>query len=427
MKTIPTYYYFVGLLSLMLALPSCVEDECEAIVTYQAYQPVYAKPESFRKVIPFEAARSLENPGKIYVYQDILLINERQEGIHVINNSDPSAPEPIGFLPISGNVDMAVRGNMLYADNYVDLVSIDITNPANPVFAGRTEEAIPHQGFDESQGYLIDWEALPMTEEVPCNEYAGISFWRNGTIFVDVAAGGVAFDNSSESSGLGQGQDVGVGGSMARFTMAMDHLYIVDEYDLHVFGFENAASPEKLNTVNVGWGIETIFPYGDKLFIGANNGMYIFDNSIPTAPVQLSLFRHATACDPVFVDGNVAYVTLRDGRECETFTNQLDVVDVTSLTDPILIKSFDMHNPHGLSKRGDALYICENEQGVKVFDASNPQTVGDSQIGKMTGFQAYDIITLPGNLAIVIGDDGLYQYDITDPSAPRRLSNLLSL
>jgi hypothetical protein len=155
--------------------------------------------------------------------------------------------------------------------------------------------------------------------------------------------------------------------------------------------------------------------------------MYIFDNSVTTAPEQLSVFRHATACDPVFVDGNIAYVTLRNGTECETFTNQLDVVDVTNLTDPVLIKSFSMHNPPGLSKLNNALYICENKQGVKIFDATDPATMGNEQIGKMTGFQAYDIITLQGGLAIVIGEDGLYQYDITNPEAPRRLSNLLSL
>ncbi|MEQ8702883.1 MAG: hypothetical protein RIC19_03130 [Phaeodactylibacter sp.] len=425
MKNFPTFYYLIGLLSLSLALPSCVQDSCEATVVYQGFEPVYAKPENFRLPIEYQPPRHLENPGKIYVYQDILLINEREEGVHIINNSNPSSPVPIGFVEIPGNVDMAVRGNMLYADNYVDLVAIDLTNPESPVFAGRTEDAIPHQGYDEELGYLIRYDQIPVTEEVPCDQYAGVSFRRGGTIFIDVAAGGGAFDLSNESSG--QAQDVGVGGSMARFTLAQDHLYVVDEYNLHVFGLAAPKQPEKLTTVNVGWGIETLFPYGDKLFIGANNGMYIFDNSVPTAPVQLSLFQHATACDPVFVDGNTAYVTLRDGQECETFTNQLDVVDITSLTNPVLIKSFEMHNPHGLSKLNNALYICENEQGVKIFDATNPETIGSNQIGKMTGFQAYDIITLQGDLAIVIGEDGLYQYDISDPAAPRRLSNLLSL
>lgn len=426
MKTIPTFYVLLSLLSLTLTLPSCVKDSCEATVVYQGVDPVYAKPEEFRKPIEAKAPRDLENPGKIYVYQNMLLINEREEGVHIIDNSDPAHPEPVAFLDIPGNADMAVRGNMLYADHYVDIVAIDITNPEQPQYAGRTEDAIPHYGYTPELGYLVRYDPLPITEEVDCGDYAGTQFLRGGTLFVEMAAtesANIAVDAT------GQAQDVGVGGSMARFTLAQDHLYVIDDSDLRVFALDRPEEPAKVNTVTIGWGIETIFPYGDKLFIGANSGMYIFDNSVPTAPEQLSVFRHATACDPVIVDDHIAYVTLRDGLECQTFTNQLDVVDITDLTDPVLIKSFDMHNPHGLSKLGHALYICENEQGVKVFDATDPAQAGSQQIGRMTGFQAYDIITLQSNidLAIVIGEDGLYQYDISNPASPRRLSNLLSL
>ncbi len=426
MKTIPTFYALLGLLSIVLTLPSCVKDSCEATTVYQGVEPVYAKPEDFRKPIEAKAPRSLENPGKIYVYQNMLLINEREKGVHIIDNSDPANPEPIGFLDIPGSADMAVRGNMLYADHYVDIVAIDITNPEQPQYAGRTEDALPHYGYNPDQGYLIRYDYLPVTEEVDCGNYAGNQFVQDDILFLDRA---VLVSNSETASAAGQAQETGVGGSMARFTLAQDHLYVIDDGNLRVFALDHPEEPVKVNTVSIGWGIETIFPYGDKLFIGANSGMYIFDNSVPTAPEQLSVFRHATACDPVIVDGNIAYVTLRDGLECQTFTNQLDVVDITDLTDPILIKSFDMHNPHGLSKLGHALYICENKQGVKVFDATDPAKAGDQQIGRMTGFQAYDIITLQSHidLAIVIGEDGLYQYDISDPASPQRLSNLLSL
>jgi hypothetical protein len=41
--------------------------------------------------------------------------------------------------------------------------------------------------------------------------------------------------------------------------------------------------------------------------------MFIYDNSNPQAPVQLGVFQHARACDPVFASGDRAYVTLRDG------------------------------------------------------------------------------------------------------------------
>ncbi|MBK8279937.1 MAG: hypothetical protein IPK94_07395 [Saprospiraceae bacterium] len=54
---------------------------------------------------------------------------------------------------------------------------------------------------------------------------------------------------------------------------------------------------------------------------------------------MLSTFSHARACDPVYVEGDIAYITLRNGTRCENFTNELDVVDITNITSPRLIKN----------------------------------------------------------------------------------------
>ena len=412
------------LLGASLLLPSCLKDECEATQTYIAFHPVYVQGENFRQPVEAEPARTLSEPGKIYVYGDYLLINEKEKGIHIYNNANPAAPEPIVFLPIPGNVDMAVSNGLLYADSYVDLITIDISNPEAPQFIGRVEEALLKEGFGlQAEGYLVGYEETEETVEVPCSERPDGSFWRGEVFFASSDDALVLQESSSDQ----QQQQAGIGGSMARFTIAKGHLYVIDNAYLRVFELSNGSNPALANTLQVEWGIETIFPYGDNLFIGAANGMHIFDNSNPLQPQYLSVFRHATACDPVYVDGDVAYVTLRDGQPCETFTNQLDVVDVSVLTDPKLIRSFPMHNPHGLSKYEDALFICENTQGVKVFDASNHETVGQKMIAQIDGFQAYDIITLKDKgLGLVIGANGFFQFDITDPAEPVLISNIIA-
>lgn len=429
MKHRLTLNAILAVLSMALVLPSCLNDSCDAVVTYTAFQKVYVKPSDFRKPITMLPARQLESPGKIYVYQDYLFVNEMRKGVLVIDNSNPSQPQGIGFLDIPGNVDIAVRNNILYADNYVDVVAIDISNPANPVFVGRSEEALPHNGYSEERGYFMSYQETTTLEEVPCNQNLGVTFERDDMVFVDLNSNtDPAFFAASNADGQAQGEQTGQGGSLARFAVTQGHLYVIDNHRLHVFDLTQSNEPARVSTVILGWGIETIFPVDDKIFIGASNGMHILDNSNPAQPRLVSTFQHATACDPVFVEGNIAYVTLRDGQECLNFTNQLDVVSVADIYNPQLIKSFPMHNPHGLSKNGDALFICENEQGVKIFDASDPNQVGKRQIGSMTGFQATDIITIKErNLAIVIGRDGLFQYDISNPAQPVRMSDLMQL
>jgi len=214
--------------------------------------------------------------------------------------------------------------------------------------------------------------------------------------------------------------NTGVGGSFAQFTIAKDHLYVVDAHNLRAYNIANSEKLTRTFDQYIGSGIETIFPYQDYLFIGSETGMQIFDISRPSKPKYLSRYVHIQGCDPVVVQGSYAYVTIRDGRTCGGGNaNQLDVLDITDLTNPELIGSYDMFNPHGLGIDQGQLFVCEGSNGLKTFDASNPR---DLQIMEhLTGFFGYDVIPL-NDLLILIGKDGLYQFDYTSPGQLEYLS-----
>ena len=410
------YGLAVGFLS--LALTSCLQDTCETEYQYVRFDPVFMASAELRTSIGPEEPRTLENPGKIYSYGRYLFINEPNEGIHIYDNADPAQPQAISFLPIPGNVDLAVQNGLLYADSYVDLVVFDLADPAQPQMVGRTESVFPSLGEDPERGIVVEFAETEMVETFPCNGNRGNWFWQNDALFISV-------DVMAEASAgaVPSPNQVGVGGSLARFTIGFNRLYTVSEYDLKVFSLDEPRAPDLLETVNIGWGIETIFPYGEHLFIGSRNGMHIMDASNPDAPRYVSTFWHTNACDPVFIDGDIAYVTLRDGTECETFANQLDVVDISDLTDPHLIRTFPMHHPIGLSVRDNHLYLCDDEEGLKIFDTSEPSEVGDRLLRQLKSLNAVDIIALPGRPVImVIGRDGLYQFDIQTPDDPQLLS-----
>jgi len=403
-------------------LSGCLKDSCESTQIFFRFDPIYMTRSEIVAGFGMEGARPLEQPGKIYYYQDYLLINERYEGVHIIDNKDPENPVHLSFVSIPGNVDMAVRGDLLYADSYVDLLTLDISDPLNPRLLSRSEDVFPLYGTEQSGRILVRYEQTQVTREVACNENAGNFFFQDDALFFNASAASeaVSVDRAVANA-------TGVGGSLARFTIVDKHLYAVDNTSLHVFGLSNPAQPTRVNTVGIGWAIETIFPYGDNLFIGSQSGMFIFDNRRPEEPVLLSVFQHATACDPVFVDGTIAYVTLRDGTECQTFTNQLDVVDVSNLMNPRLLYTYPMHRPAGLSIQSDHLYLCEDDQGLKVFDVSDLAKIDERMVDHERGFRAYDVITLDKGsekIAMVIGEDGLYQFDISDPSNLRQLSVL---
>jgi len=207
----------------------------------------------------------------------------------------------------------------------------------------------------------------------------------------------------------------GVGGSMARFAVSQDHLYAVDYSTLRVFDIAVPSDPIQGNEVEIGWDIETIFPYKENLFVGSTSGVFIYDNTNPEHPVFRSKFQHVSSCDPVVVDDQYAYVTLRSGNQCAGYTNQLDVLDITNLDNPVLVKSYPMDNPHGLSIDGNLLFITEGEFGMKVFDATDRKAIGDHMLDQITGIHGYDVIAFD-KIAILIGDDGLYIFNYADPS-----------
>ncbi|GAB4001278.1 hypothetical protein GCM10028807_57190 [Spirosoma daeguense] len=400
-------------------------DRCEETRTFRRFVPVTLTVRQVREGVRVEEARELKQPGKIYTKSGYLFINELKEGLHIIDNRDPSSPKPIAFLRIPGNGDMAVRNNILYADSYMDLVAFDITDPVQPKEVNRVQSVFPN-GVFEGASWSVNAQTLTLSDQrveyvtetikTDCDG-AGASSWRNcPTCMVDAS-----FNSLGSSTGAASPASNGVGGSMARFALYNNFLYTVSQSDMQLFNIQNAANPIQGNRISLGWGIETIFPYKDKLFIGSQTGMHIYDNSNPASPTRLSTFEHARVCDPVVVHENIAYVTLRNGTQCGGFINQLDVVDISSLTAPRLIKSYPMANPHGLGVDFPNVFICEGKHGLKTFDATSALDI--KQLEHLAGQDAYDVIPLNKTL-LMIGKDGLYQFDYTNPTRLRQLSKI---
>jgi len=418
---------FVVLIS-SISLSSCLKDDCEETRTFVEINPVWLPLDEIRVPPTSEDARTLENPGKMYFYNDFILINERKAGVHVVDNSDPNNPKNISFINIPGNIDMAVKDNYLYVDNYMDLLTLDFSDINDVKEVCRLEDVFISDFWNAGpEGVLVDFVETENMIEVDCGEADnGPILTRGNEVFIDVAfdASGPAGPQGAAPAVGESAGGVGTGGSLARFTIAKDHLYVIDNSSLFVHDVTRPEKPVRTNEVWIEWGIETLFPYQDLLFVGANNGMFIYDNKEPRSPQFLSKFEHARACDPVFVQGNLAYVTLRDGTRCEAFSNQLDVVDISDWRRPELIITHPMEHPHGLSVRGDHLYLCEGEHGFKVFDKTDSEQIPDNRTDHVKGLHAYDVISLSEDHVLFIGDDGLYQYDTSDKDNLKEISVL---
>jgi len=398
---------------------SCKKD-CLQTVTYKTYEPVYISKEELRSAVKTLPAQPLQAPGKIYLYGKYLFVNEVDKGIHVIDNSNPSSPQKVSFINIPGNIDMAVVGDMLYADSYVDLITLNISNPLAAVEVNRVENAIPDRSFagyyyDPAKGIVTDWKEVTKTDSMnsDCNGRGSGGWWKGGSPFMEDNFGGPVTNTTTGGSVKTTTTASGKGGSMARFAITGNRLYIVDNSNLKAFSISNSAQPVQTSTANIGWDIETIFPYQNKLFIGSQTGMRIFSLSNPDVPSLLGSYMHMTACDPVVVENNHAFVTLRSGSLCTNANNQLDVIDVSNATAPKLLITYPFTNPHGLGIDNSTLFICDGTEGLKVFDAKDVMKITNNPLSHFKNIQSTDVI--PHNKRLwMTGTDGLYQYSYAD-------------
>lgn len=223
----------------------------------------------------------------------------------------------------------------------------------------------------------------------------------------------IAFLLTTCDAGDAAVSETGTGGSLARFAVTGNTLYTVTENSLLVFDVTTPSEPAFKNNAYIGTIAETIFPYGDNLFIGTQTGMYIFDVQSPQNPELLSIYSHITSCDPVVVQGDYAYVTLRSGNTCRRGLDQLDVVNVADLTNPILETSYPMTNPFGLGVSGKYLFVCDGISGLRVMEMQD--SINMNQIHQFPELTPYDVIPMNGVL-ILVAEEGLFQYRYFDGS-----------
>ena len=325
--------------------------------------------------------------------------------MHVIDNANPAQPIRIAFIEIPGNVDISVKNNYLYADSLSDLVVLDISDINNIQQVNRMVDVLPegivypfevdiieYESYDYENEVLVGWEIQTerrLIEEVEQQR------------FID----DFALAETASDSGTGEG------GSLARFKIVGEYLYAVDSHNINVFGISDLANPQDLDDVFAGFDIETIFNRGNHLFLGSMRGMYIYDITNPALPTLVSEFQHGTACDPVVVDGDYAYVTLRGGNNCGATESGLYIVDISTIEAPELAITYPMDEPYGLGIRDNQLFICDGASGLKVYDKTNINEL--TPLNHFKDIVTFDVIPLESHL-IMVGDEVLYQYEYVE-------------
>jgi hypothetical protein len=328
---------------------------------------------AFRLLGSYPTSREAPN---VFVLNGIAYIANGEDGVRILDVSDPSQPLEIGHYPLENTQNIIVVDDIAYVveqgllkDNMAlkdKLVILDVQSPANPQYLGEyqpdsyTHQSLSNMAVFDQVVYLtfsdkmIAVDASEPAQPVMVGEY---SFFSNisspGVVVVD----GIAFLQANE---------------------------------LHVVNFRDPAAPVEIGGYDSSWGSSIVIQDQTAYIATWSSGMVILDISNPARPLKLGQYlelvgsydllppgaeSRQTLLD-VAVSGDIAYLTYSFGEDHSTWTQVLEsgviAVDVSDPANPQKIAVYsDLDQAADVTAVGDLVFVTDSARGL--FILSKPE------------------------------------------------------
>jgi hypothetical protein len=139
----------------------------------QGKRPVYTPLSSLNNITNLPP-QEIRESGKTVLLDTLFFMVEENTGIHVFDVKDSLHVQSLTFFQIPAVTDFTIAGNRLYADNWKDLVTIDISDLYHIKVLDRQYNVFApllfppkYRGIfeciDESKGAVIGWEDAYLT------------------------------------------------------------------------------------------------------------------------------------------------------------------------------------------------------------------------------------------------------------------------
>jgi hypothetical protein len=351
-----------------------------------------------RGTLAFPGSRPA-SAGKALADGDMAVAFVDEQGLHIIDLSDPDAPQLVGLLPISdlGSLNWVygfVDGRVLvFWGDFAQVRVVDVRDPANPVLEATWPADLIIAHIDGDRTYTV----------------------RDGNVLtvLDISdpttpqeLGRIELDDATDAARLAVGPD-GIA--------YVPHGSWVPPYSggLYIIDMSDPADMRLLGSVDTGIkGVPQV--YGDRLYVSGLDD--------PQRPIGL-IYDLADPTDPTLIgraggqfynlENETIYVASARGIsaiDLSVFPPSRTTHEVASL-DAI----------YGVASKDHALYVSAEPDRLLVFDASDPTAlVLTRQLTASPG----PITSLGNSLVLANETEGLVMYDVAAPLDPQRLGDL---
>lgn len=122
----------------------------------------------FENSVKISPPQKINKAGKIYLKDNYIFIGDTNKGFHIFDNSNPGTPLAIGFIEMPGVTDIAIREDVFYANQAVDLVTFKLKMETKEVeVLKRIRNTFPAlvspdgiHAFSDSTQVVVDWNLI---------------------------------------------------------------------------------------------------------------------------------------------------------------------------------------------------------------------------------------------------------------------------
>ncbi|MBZ0266846.1 T9SS type A sorting domain-containing protein [bacterium] len=336
---------------------------------------------------------AIPGPGTVIELAGDVALLGASGRLRLLDLSPPSQPREVGSLPTPGPIgSIRVRGHHAFVVGPdFPLRVIDVSRPADPVPVGQAATSTPGGTLlhlDGSLGYARSESRVLVYD---------LSDPATPRVIAPAVHGG-------EGLALTRGRLFVLGGGLRVYRTGVPVPLPASAADTTFARSSNAAMANGLAVVCGG---------------SQGLGVYAIDATSGTPPTLLSVFPADREIRGVAFDGTFAYVADRSGR--------MRVVDLTDPRAPVG-RGVDLWvRPHtrflgGLGRADGVVYWPHGEDGVRLFDVSDPDHVVRG--GYVDTPDSAVAIAVDGDLACVADMDGLVTMDVSSPAGPVILGTL---
>jgi hypothetical protein len=312
----------------------------------------------------------------VFVLNGIAYIANGEDGVRILDVSDPSNPFEIGHYPLENTQNIIVVDDIAYVveqgllkDNKAlkdKLVILDVQSPANPRYLGEYQpDSYAHQSlsnmavFDQVVYLTVSDKLMAVDVSQPAQP---------------VLLGEFSFFSNISSPGV----------------IVVDGIAFLQANELHVVDFRNPAAPVEIGGYDSSWGASIAIQNQTAYIATWSSGMIILDISNPARPIKLGQYLELVGSYDllppgaasrqtllhVAVSGDIAYLTYSFGEDHSTWTQVLEsgviAVDISDPANPQKIAVYsDLDQAAAVAVAGDLVFVTDSSRGL--FILSKPE------------------------------------------------------